>query len=69
MQPILSADSTELNLLTRDGMVSVTFSPVLTPDDYVAVGQIAAHECSSAEELRNALQELAAEHGYRVEFP
>jgi len=58
---------TTLNLLTRDGLVYMSFSPHLTPKQYGELIDIVDHG-TTADEMRQAVKRWADLLGLRVEF-
>jgi hypothetical protein len=61
-------DSTNLNLLTRDGAVAVEFHPVLAAEHYSELHD-AVRDADSADDLRQVAQAFAKRRGYKVLFP
>lgn len=60
--------STTLNLLTRDGVVTVLIVPELNADHYSELYDIACHASETAEELRVAVKAACARWGLTVSF-
>jgi hypothetical protein len=60
-------DLTRLNLLTRDGAVSVVFEPALEPEHYAILRNI-VRDVDTEGELRVAVTKVAAEWNRDVYF-
>ena len=58
-------EQTSLNLLMRDGGLTITFRPGLTPDEYAALTTIATSANTKAE-LTAVLEKKAKEWGKQV---
>jgi hypothetical protein len=57
--------STTLNLLARDGALTVTFSPALTTQQYEELVRV-VHAFATKEELRAVLEQAARNWGRSV---
>ena len=55
-----------INLLTRDGSITVTFAPALTPDQYIVLADYIKSNWSTSAELGEMLRKLAAVWGCEV---
>ena len=60
-------DSTTLNLLTRDGIVTVLIVPAIDPDQYGELHDI-VHAAETADDLKKSIQEACARWGQTVHF-
>ena len=58
-------NSTHLDLLTSAGVLSVTFTPALTPENYTELATI-VRETDTADELKLAVQQAAIRWGREV---
>ena len=56
---------TALNLLTREGVVSVSFRPALTPEQYAGLFD-AVHDAGTAAQLQESLSRVAEKWGLSV---
>jgi len=60
-------ESTILNLLTRDGMVSVEFTPPLENEHYTLL-YLVTQEASTADDMREAITVAASGWSRKVRF-
>jgi hypothetical protein len=60
-------DSTALNLLTREGVVTVTLTPALQERQYAELYDIVAF-CATKEEMRQCVTKAAERWGIGVKF-
>jgi len=60
-------DSTTLNLLTRDGAVTVLISPALEADHYAELHE-AVRDAETAEEMREVVKAVCDRLGREVHF-
>jgi hypothetical protein len=60
-----SVESTTLNLLTREGAISFTFSARLTAEQYARLYD-SVHDCDTRKELRECIATVANEWGIEV---
>ena len=61
-------ESTTLNLLTRDGTVTVQITPVLDSEHYSELYEIAQHSSDDANQLRAAVSKACNRWGCTVSF-
>jgi hypothetical protein len=59
--------ATKLNLLTRDGMVEVTYTPLLSPEQYAELLEI-VREAETAKELRQVAAKASQRWQRQVSF-
>jgi hypothetical protein len=61
------ADETRLNLLTRDGSISVVFTPSLPQECYTRLHDL-VRDAETPEDMRKCLKMAAAKWGVKVHF-
>ena len=61
-------ESTILNLLTRDGVVTVVIVPPLESDHYSELYDLVCHQSEDADQLRTAVRTVCERWGSAVRF-